>query len=645
VEKDTLYYCYYHIRCCILLLVVWTLPQDIQGAIPDTLRQLNETIVLTPNLLNYRVDTAASVWILPKHSATITDAIRALSNHDFFPQCLNASVCDSIYPPLDRSGYSEFWIAIHVTNESNEPYPLALRAYGSGGDSVWTLDDALHIIQRDRISTTSKVRDHTGYIKTADLDGIGLLIGNKEKTILIRIHNYRFGHWDLPRLFDARTYGSLYYEENILSLVIFGIFTGIFIALLVFYLIQYIQLPKNYLLWNILYIICIYLPYLDGANWVFMSGVEVAYLWFNWKIFNIVLRIVLLIFLINSLLIQKVKWFDAVKYWIVTVCALVFVVDRYFILKQQEPESLAFYFFINQSSILIYVLVSITLIKQRDFVSKIITVGILVVVLTEVLSYVLPNPLDDIIPQAGVIAQLFCFAYAIYYKLKLKEVAAIELEQNHKLLQLENANIQHALRQEVAHDIHDEVGSTLTKLSLAAQWAKINPQEKLDQTRFYDQMVEDISQVSQQVRDLVFSIHPGNDSFGELQSQVRTLSNEYLAKTEITLLFEMTEKHSDVKVASMIRRNILAIIREALHNIVKHSGADQVIIKLQMGTDLQYELLIKDNGRGFESEHYRTTGHGLLSMQSRAERIKSNIKFQSGKGAGTTIEMKGSVQT
>lgn len=221
----------------------------------------------------------------------------------------------------------------------------------------------------------------------------------------------------------------------------------------------------------------------------------------------------------------------------------------------------------------------------------------------------------------------------------------MELEQNHKLLQLENANIQHALRQEVAHDIHDEVGSTLTKLSLAAQWAKINPQEKLDQTRFYDQMVQDISQVSQQVRDLVFSIHPGNDSFGELQSQVRTLSNEYLARTEINLLFEMSENSTNAKVASMISRNILAIIRESLHNIVKHSYANQVIIRLQMITDQQYELVIKDDGKGFESDHYSSTGHGLLSMQSRAERIKSNVKFKSGKGEGTTIEMIGPIQT
>ena len=616
-----------------------------QCAVPDSLRQLNTTIFLTPNLSDYRVDTASSVWILPKNTATVTDAILALSKGMFFPKCLDSSLCDSIFPPLEKSGYSEFWIAIHVTNNSNEAYPLAIRAYGSGGDSVWTLDNELQIIQSDRVSTTSKVRDHTRYIKTADLDGIGLFINNREKIILIRIHNYRFGHWDLPRLFDARTYGSLYYEENILALVIFGIFTGIFIALLVFYLIQYIQLPQNYLLWNILYVICIYLPYLDGANWVFMSGVEVAYLWFNWKIFNVVLRIILLIFLIDSLLIQKVKRFDFVKYWIVAVCVLVFLVDRFLILKQQEPESLAFYFIINQSSIFLYVLVLFTLIKQRDFVSKIISIGILVVILTEVLSYVLPNPLDDIVPQTGMIVQLFCFAYAIYYKLKLKEVAAMELEQNHKLLQLENANIQHALRQEVAHDIHDEVGSTLTKLSLAAQWAKINPQEKLDQTRFYDQMVQDISQVSQQVRDLVFSIHPGNDSFGELQSQVRTLRNEYLARTEINLLFEMSENSTNAKVASMISRNILAIIRESLHNIVKHSYANQVIIRLQMITDQQYELVIKDDGKGFESDHYSSTGHGLLSMQSRAERIKSNVKFKSGKGEGTTIEMIGPIQT
>lgn len=253
----------------------------------------------------------------------------------------------------------------------------------------------------------------------------------------------------------------------------------------------------------------------------------------------------------------------------------------------------------------------------------------------------MPNPLDELIVDLGTIAQLFLFAVAMNHRIKLKDKAALELEQNHKLLKLENANIQHTLRQEVAHDIHDEVGSTLTKLSLAAQWAKVNPQDHSEHIRFYDQMIQDLSQVSQQVRDLVFSIGPGNESFGELQSQIRNLCNEYLMRTTISVFFEMKEDFNAGIIAGLVKRNLLSITREALHNIVKHSKATIVTVRLQMASPDSYELKIEDDGQGFVADQKKGKGNGLRSLQLRSERIGSTFNIQSSPGKGTQISIVG----
>jgi signal transduction histidine kinase len=597
----------------------------------DTLKPMVESILLKPEIQKLSVDSFSEVWIVPKNSAKLSQALHALTNNEFVHQI------KATYPELTKSDKYEFWVAIHIDYPDSGRFPLAISGYGLGGDSIWTFNDQFKIVQAERVSNTNKVIDRTGFVKTADLNGIGLQISNEEKIILVRIQNYRFGSWDLPNFFDARIYESLYYQKNLILIILFWTISGIYAALLIFYLIQYIQVPQTYLLWNILYIICIYLPSLDGANWIFASFMEITYLWFDWRVFNIIAKLLVYIFLINALLIRKSKWFDLSKYWLISLGLIALAIDTFFLLTDRQSESLLFYFALQKSVIVITIILWVTLVFQSDYIAKIINRGALIVVLCEIISWRLPDMLDELIVALGTIAQLFFFAVAMNHRIKLKDKAALELEQNHKLLQLENANIQHTLRQEVAHDIHDEVGSTLTKLSLAAQWAKMNPQDHSDHVRFYDQMVQDLSRVSQQVRDLVFSISPGNDSLGELQSQLRTLCNEYLVRTTITAAFEMKEDFNEGQVAGPIKRNLLAITREALHNIVKHSRATRVTIRLQMVSPDQFELWIEDNGQGYISDQKKGKGNGLLSMQSRSDRIGSKLSIHSSPGKGTQI--------
>jgi signal transduction histidine kinase len=87
-----------------------------------------------------------------------------------------------------------------------------------------------------------------------------------------------------------------------------------------------------------------------------------------------------------------------------------------------------------------------------------------------------------------------------------------------------------------------------------------------------------------------------------------------------------------------VRRNVYLVVREALHNVVKHSGATRVDLKLKV-EDLRFKISIMDNGHGFELEKLEFPGNGLMNMKKRINDIGGEIMIRSSAGEGTEIEL------
>jgi signal transduction histidine kinase len=117
---------------------------------------------------------------------------------------------------------------------------------------------------------------------------------------------------------------------------------------------------------------------------------------------------------------------------------------------------------------------------------------------------------------------------------------------------------------------------------------------------------------------------------------VRRYTYTYLEETGIQIHFGFPEEIPAIPMSSEIRRNLFLTIKEGLHNIVKHSGADKVTLALTINNK-NTELTLKDNGHGFDPGSAMITGNGLSNMKKRIQSCGGTYNLSSSPGTGTTI--------
>jgi signal transduction histidine kinase len=187
------------------------------------------------------------------------------------------------------------------------------------------------------------------------------------------------------------------------------------------------------------------------------------------------------------------------------------------------------------------------------------------------------------------------------------------------------------LRQRIASDLHDEIGSNLGSISLLAQLAGEHGQngERSDLTE-----IQRIAQeTAESMRDIVWLIKPGARAAADLVARMREVAASLLADLEWR--FEAEDISGPFTLE--FERQVLLLYKEALHNIRKHSHACRVGIRLvQRSAD--FRLVIADDGAGFDPS-LPSTGHGLASMQHRAGLLGATLAVESKPAAGTRLEL------
>jgi ligand-binding sensor domain-containing protein/signal transduction histidine kinase len=186
------------------------------------------------------------------------------------------------------------------------------------------------------------------------------------------------------------------------------------------------------------------------------------------------------------------------------------------------------------------------------------------------------------------------------------------------------------LRQQIARDLHDEVGANLGSISLLTEVMEQHPQPgDLAQIRSTaDQTVDTL-------RDLVWIINPTHEHLADLVARLRQIASIMLANVRYD--FAEAEEPENIKLSLELRRNIPPFLKETLNNIRKHSHARRVDIRLYCsGGNLILE--VKDDGVGFQVDQKRP-GDGLKNFQHRAAEMRAQVTITSQPGAGTTIRL------
>jgi len=200
-----------------------------------------------------------------------------------------------------------------------------------------------------------------------------------------------------------------------------------------------------------------------------------------------------------------------------------------------------------------------------------------------------------------------------------------------KLLALER------LRVRIASDLHDDIGSALTRISIAS--------EQMQAAKDYNRVIrlsKTIGIISREIistmSDIIWSIDARNDTLIQLLDRMQDVAFSAFSMKNIKVDIVQKDMKKKKKIPVDYRQSIFCIYKEALNNIVKHAHATEVKIKL-LNTDRGFTMEISDNGKGFDPEKL-SKGNGLRNMRMRAERLKAKLEVITNRGMTIRLSMK-----
>lgn len=187
-------------------------------------------------------------------------------------------------------------------------------------------------------------------------------------------------------------------------------------------------------------------------------------------------------------------------------------------------------------------------------------------------------------------------------------------------------------REKISRDMHDELGAGITRIALLSEIAKSEP---VADVRQLNEISGNARQLADSLREIVWGLDPKHDTFDNLMAYVREYATGYLDTASIDHRICFPEEIPDTPISHELRRNICLVVKEALHNIVRHARASAVKITLEMH-QRHFSFYITDNGCGFCAETV-SGGNGLKNMHIRTERSGGRHSIISAPETGTRL--------
>jgi signal transduction histidine kinase len=214
--------------------------------------------------------------------------------------------------------------------------------------------------------------------------------------------------------------------------------------------------------------------------------------------------------------------------------------------------------------------------------------------------------------------------------------AAVAIENARLHQQTEQAAVTHE-RHRLARDLHDAVTQTLFSASLIADvlpklWERNQEVawQKLEELRLLTRGA------LSEMRTLLFELRPDSLIEVDLADLYKHISNAFAARTRVPVVFTQEGQSA---LQPDVKEVFYRIAQEALNNIAKHAGASEVQLQL-VQNEGKVEVVIRDNGRGFDLAALSPENMGLKFTRERAEAVGAEIEIQSQPGAGTCIRMR-----
>lgn len=199
-------------------------------------------------------------------------------------------------------------------------------------------------------------------------------------------------------------------------------------------------------------------------------------------------------------------------------------------------------------------------------------------------------------------------------------------------------------RTRIAHDLHDEIGSGLTQLSIlshAALTAAAQPEKSVGRLR---QIQETTTEMTEAIDEIVWAVNPRHDSLESLLAYLGRVVQESAQRAGLQCHIDVPLDLRPLEVTAEYRHELYLALREALHNVSRHAGASAVWFCVRRDGE-EYVFRLEDNGRGFAAAGARPTesrrgGLGRESMATRLARLGGRFSCTDRPAGGAVVEFR-----
>lgn len=340
------------------------------------------------------------------------------------------------------------------------------------------------------------------------------------------------------------------------------------------------------------------------------------------------------------------KWITYIEYFLLAYMAFDFI----FIISTFNTVLLNIIFTVIISSVfLITAFFIIYLLKKKQSLIYFVLLGSLAVGLGNILGVLFTFlfftehvnlSFSNMLPFAeiGIVIEIICFTSGLSYKNKLiekeKSISQEKLITQLKENQFLNSKMLN-IRNKISLDLHDEIGSTLSSISILSEMA-LHEKKDTETASMLEEIKQNSISVMERMDDIVWNINPNNDSMEKLFLRIKIFAAKLFEAKGINYKITIDEKVNDINVLMEYRQHIYLIMKEAINNLVKYSDCTNAEINVSYDNNI-LAIVIKDNGKGYDINTI-TFGNGLNSMKKRAEEMNAGIEIQSKNNQGTTVQ-------
>lgn len=207
-----------------------------------------------------------------------------------------------------------------------------------------------------------------------------------------------------------------------------------------------------------------------------------------------------------------------------------------------------------------------------------------------------------------------------------------------RMVQLKQERLVERERLRIAQNIHDDLGARVTQISLLSGMAQANPKFPAEARAEFDRVSTMSRELVAALYETVWSVSPENDNLDALGGYLCQMAGQLCAQGPVRCRLRVGSLPRDTAISSQARHQIVMTVKEALHNVLKHAGATEVVLRAEFAAGV-LAVGVEDNGRGFDTAS-APAGNGLANMQRRMAGAGGACAVARRPGGGTQVDLR-----